>query len=116
MGGAERIVGTFRALGEARQASALAQGADPVAPAGQYLVGIGLMAHVPDHDVAWGVEHMVEGDRQLHDAKPRAQVTACLGHRVDRLRAEFVGQLTQFRQVETAGVGRCVDGVQQRGG
>ena len=116
MGGAERIVGAFRALGEARQATALAQGADAIAPAGQDLMRIGLVTDIPNHDVSGCVEHVVQGDGQLDHPEPGAQVTACLGHRVDRLRAEFVGQLTQFRQVQTAGVGRCVDGVQQRCG
>jgi hypothetical protein len=40
------------ALGEAGQAAALAQRADAVAPAGQDLVRIGLVADVPDQPVA----------------------------------------------------------------
>jgi len=48
MGGAERVVGAFRALGEAREPALLPQRADPVAPSGEDLVRVGLMAHVPD--------------------------------------------------------------------
>jgi hypothetical protein len=43
MGRAERIVFAFRTSGESRQAPALAQRANAVAPAGKYLVRIGLM-------------------------------------------------------------------------
>lgn len=45
---AERIVVAFAALGEAGQAAAGAQRADAVAPAGEDLVRIGLVADVPD--------------------------------------------------------------------
>jgi hypothetical protein len=44
-----------RALGEAGEAAALAQGADAVAPAGEDLVRIGLVADVPDQPVSSGV-------------------------------------------------------------
>jgi hypothetical protein len=49
--GAERVVFALRALGEAGQAAALAQRADAVAPSGQNLVRIGLVADVPDQPV-----------------------------------------------------------------
>ena len=87
MGGAERVVFAFRALGEARQALALAQGADAIASAGENLVRIGLVADVPDDDVAWRLEHMVQRNRQLDHAQARAQVSARLGDRVDGLGA-----------------------------
>ena len=48
MRGAERVVLALAAPGEARQAAALAEGADAVAPAGQDLVRIGLVADIPD--------------------------------------------------------------------
>ncbi len=72
MGGAEGIVGRLAALGEAREPVLLAQGADPVAAAGEDLVRVALVPDVPDQLVARRVEHGVQRDRQLHDAEPRA--------------------------------------------
>src|SRR3546814_19387009 len=59
--GAERVVFALGALGEARQAAALAQRADAVAPPGQDLVRVALVADAPDQDVARGVEHVGNG-------------------------------------------------------
>ena len=51
MRGAEGVVLALGALGEAGEAAALPQGSDAVAPAGQDLVRIGLVADVPDEAV-----------------------------------------------------------------
>ncbi len=45
---------------------ALAQRADAVAPAGQNLVWIGLVADVPDQLVGRGIEYGVQRHRQFH--------------------------------------------------
>ena len=103
------------ALGEARQAAALAQGADAVAAAGQDLVRIALVADVPDQDVLGRLEHMVQGDGQLDHAEAGAQVAAGDGHRVDGLGAQLVRQLTQLGDVEAAHVGGDVNCVEQGG-
>ena len=52
MGGAERVVFAFRALGETAEARALPERADARPAAGQNLVRIGLVADVPDDPVA----------------------------------------------------------------
>ena len=72
MGRAERIVRALRPLGEAGKSAALAQGADAAPPPGQDLVRIDLMADVPDHDVARGVEHVVQRHGQFDHAQTRA--------------------------------------------
>ena len=73
----------------------MAQGADPVATPGQDLVGIGLVAHVPDQPVPGGVKNIVEGNRQLDHTQAGPEVAP--GHRdsVNGLPAEFVGELAQ---------------------
>ena len=43
-------------------------GGELVAPAGEYLVGIRLMAYVPDKAVVRCVEHIMESHCQLHDS------------------------------------------------
>ena len=92
MRGAERVVFALGALGEAGKPAALAQRADAIAPPGQNLVRIGLMADIPDQPVARRVEDVVQRHGQLDDAEPGAQMPA--GHRdgADRLRAQFVGE------------------------
>ena len=95
MGGAERVVFAFGALGEAGQPAALAQRADAVAPAGQDLVRIGLVADVPDELVARRVEHVVQRDRQLDHAEAGAEMAAGDRDRVDGLLAQLVRKLAQ---------------------
>ena len=93
MGGAEGVVLALGAPGEAGQAAALAQRADAVAPAGQDLVRVGLVADVPDQPVARRVEDVVQRDRQLDDAEPGAEMAAGDRDGVDRLGAQLVGDL-----------------------
>ena len=68
----ERVVFALAPLGEAAEPH-LPKRADAVAPPGHDLVRIGLVADVPDQLVAGRIEHVVQGDRQLDDAKPRAR-------------------------------------------
>src|SRR5665647_3231848 len=79
----------------------LAQGADAVAPAGQNLVRIGLVADVPDQPIGRGVEHGMQGHGQLDHAQAGAEMAAGIGHGVDGLAPQLVGQLRQLlgRQV-----------------
>ena len=89
MSGAERVVLALGTTREAGQAAALANGANAVAPAGEDLVRIGLMADIPDQPVARRVEHRMEGNRQLDHAERGAEVAAGDGNRIDRLGAQF---------------------------
>ena len=97
MGRAERVVFALAALGEAGQPAFLPQRADAVAPAGQDLVRIGLVADVPDQPVVGRVEDVVQRDGQLDDAEPRAEMAAGDRYRVDQLGAQFGGELRQSR-------------------
>ena len=111
---AERVVLALGALGEAGESAALAQRADAVAPPGQDLVRIGLMADVPDEPVARRVEHLVQRDRQLDDAEPGAEMPAGDRDRIDRLRAQLVGELGQLLFGKPAQILGRLDGVEQR--
>src|SRR5690606_14347797 len=95
MSGAEGIVFAFGALRETGQSAALAERADAVAAAGQYLVGIGLMADVPYDAVFRRVEDVVERDGEFDDAETGAEMTACLRHRIDHFRPQLVRDLLQ---------------------
>jgi hypothetical protein len=69
MGGAKGVMRALGAFGEAREAALLAQGADAVTPPGQDLVGIALVAHVPDELVAGRVKDGVNRDGQFDHAQ-----------------------------------------------
>ncbi len=109
MRGAERVVFALRALGEAGEPAALAQRADAVAPAGQDLVRIGLVADVPDQPVARRVEDIMQRHGEFDDAEPGAQMAAGDRNRADRLGAQFVGERAQVACRQLAQVGRRRD-------
>jgi hypothetical protein len=112
---AERIIVGLAALGEPAEAPLLAQRADAVAAAGDDLVGIALVAHVPDQLVIRRVEDRVDRDGQLDDAKRRPEVPAGDGHGADRLGAQLVGALGQFGIAQAAEVGGVAHTVENGG-
>ena len=67
----------------ARQSSLLAEILEPIAPTGQQLVDIGLVARVPQDGVSRGVKDPVEGQGELDDTQVRSEVAARRGHRLD---------------------------------
>ena len=105
MGGSERVVFAFRALGETAQASALPQRSDPLAPTGQDLVRVGLVADVPDDAVGRRVENVMQRDRQFDHAEPGAEMTARHRDRADRFGAQFVGELSEIALFQLAQIG-----------
>ncbi len=114
MGGAEGVVLALRALGETGETAALSQRADAVAPAGEDLVRIGLVADVPDDAVGRRVEHVVQRRRQLDHAEAGAQMPARHRHRRDGLGAQLVGDLLDLMFGEPAEIGGNADRVEKR--
>jgi hypothetical protein len=112
--GAEGVVFALGTLRKARQAAELAQRGHALAPAGQDLVRIGLVAHVPHHAVARRVEHRVQGNGQLHRAEVGRQVPAGLGHALQHVGAQLGGQALEVGAREPAQVGRVVHAFEQR--
>ena len=103
MSGAERVVFALGALAEARQAVSLAQRADAVAPTGEDLMRVGLVADIPDQPVARRIEDMMQRDGQLNHAEPGAEMAAGDRNRGDQLLAELLGQLRQISGPEGRG-------------
>jgi len=102
MPGAEGIVFALAPLGEPGKPLGLAEGAYPASATSQDLVRIGLVANVPDHPVARGIEHIVQGHGEFDDAKAGAKMTAGDRHRIDRFGAKFVGKRRQLRFRKTS--------------
>jgi hypothetical protein len=79
------------------KAAILAQARHRLAASGQDLVGIGLMADIPDQLVARGVENGMECDGQLDHAQCRAQMPAGRSHFGNGIAPEFVGKPDEIR-------------------
>ncbi len=106
MRGAEGVVFALVALGEAGDAMQLAQRAHAFAAAGQDLVRVSLVAHIPHDAVVRRVEHVVQRDGQLHRAQIGRQVAAGLGDRVEQEAAQFMRQRRQLGARQFAHIGR----------
>ena len=78
---------------EAREPALLTQGVEAVVSACEQLMGIGLMADIPDKLIARGIELLMHGESQLHDAEIGREMAAVLRHGVDKNGAYFGGKL-----------------------
>lgn len=113
MAGDEGIEGAFLPLGEAGQAIGLAQGMHTLPPAGEDLVGIGLVAHVPDDAVLRGVEHVVQGHGEFDHPQVGGQVAASAGYGLDDEFPQFVGKILEIGAAELLQVPGGVDRFKQ---
>ncbi|GBF25651.1 hypothetical protein MnTg02_00683 [bacterium MnTg02] len=96
MGRAKGVILALRAFGKTVESPWLAQGANPVTPASQYLVRISLMPNIPDQSICRRIEDFMERHRQIHDTQPCSQMTTRHGHRVYRLLAKLRGKLREI--------------------
>ena len=87
---AEGVVLAFLPVGEGAHAALGADAGHPVLAPGQDLVGVSLMPHVPDQLVARRVEHVVQGDGQLHRPQPRREMPPRYAHRLRQVLAQLL--------------------------
>ncbi len=111
---AERVEDAFRARGERRQAAFLLDGVQTLAPPGEHLVRIGLVAHVPHDAIDRRVEYVMQGDGELDRAEPGREVAAARRDGLDEEFAQLARQLGQLARRELAQVGGRTDRVEQR--
>ena len=76
MAGAESVVVALAALQESGQTLLLPERLHASVASGEKLVRISLVTHVPHQLIAGRIERRMERDRQLDDAKSRADVPA----------------------------------------
>ncbi len=86
---------------------------ESLAPTGQHLVRVGLVADVPEDLVAGRVEQAVERDGELAGAEVGAEVAADLTDRVDDQLAGLLRDLLELVVVELVQVRGLVDPLQQ---
>ena len=75
------------------------------APPRQYLVRVGLMAHIPDQPVVRRVEDKMEGDRQLDRPQARGEMAATGADGMDQELAQLLRHRRQFRHRQASEVG-----------
>jgi hypothetical protein len=83
------VVFAFRPQGESIQTIGGADGAESVLSAGEDLVDVDLMAHVPHEFVGGGFEAAMQGDSQFDDPQVRPQMAAVLGESVDQFLSDI---------------------------
>ncbi len=99
----------------ARQAAGLAQLGEGLPPPGDELVDVGLVAGVPQQDVAGRVEHPVQGQGQLDHAQVGPQVAAGDGDRLDDELPDLGRKDVQLFGGERPEVGGTVDVFEDHG-
>ena len=96
MAAVKHIVLALLGAAESREPALLTQGVEALVSACEQLVGIGLMADIPDKLIARGIKLLMHGERQLHNAEIRREVTAVLRHGVDKNGAYLGGKLVEL--------------------
>ena len=112
----EVVVEALVPLLEAREAAVLAQGVEAALAAGEDLVGVGLVADVPDDPVLEEVEAVQQGDGELHRPEVGAEVSARLADGVDEELPHLPRELLQLGRREVADLLGRGDRVQERMG
>ena len=96
MTGAHDVVRGLRDRAERREPPVLADRAEPLAPAGEDLVRVGLVPDVPEDLVLGALEQRVQRHRELARAEVGAEVPADLADRVDDVLAHLLGELREL--------------------
>ena len=110
---AERVVFALGHARESADAALLAVGGEQVAPARDYLVRIGLMAHVPHEFVVRGVVNVMYGYGQLHRAEARRQMARVFRTLLDDVLTQLAAVARQLRDGEPLQIGGRIDLVEQ---
>src|SRR6516164_6803070 len=96
MRGTEGVILALGSFRESRESATLARRTDAVAPAGQYLVRIGLMPNIPNQLVAWRIENVVQRHREFNNPQASPKMTTGYRDSVNRLGPQFIGNLLEI--------------------
>ena len=109
MAGPKGVVGCFAASGESGETAKLALGMKEVPPAGYDLVGICLMADIPDEAVPGRVEAVVERQGQFDGAEIGGEMAAGLRDGFKEKCPQFCGKGFKLFYGELLEVSRIID-------
>src|SRR5437763_16093803 len=110
----EGVVLAFRTLGEAGKPASHAQCANPVAPAGEDFVRIGLVTHIPHQAVFRRIEYIVQRHGKLDNSEAGAQMPARDRNGIDGLATQLVSYLPQLLLLEAAQIRRGSNAIEKR--
>ena len=96
------------------KAARLLDGMQLIAPSGQYLMRIGLMADIPNEAVVRRVEHIMQRDGELDRPETGGKMAATGTDAVDEELSQLVGQGLELAERQPAQVRRNIDGIEQR--
>ena len=113
MSGSESVEGAFLNAGESAYSLSRSLGAEGFPAACQNLVGIGLMPHVEDYLVIWGIEDVVRTHNQFHASQARSQMPRVPGAYFYHILADFGAKLSELSLVKSPEVCGTVDSVQE---
>ena len=98
---------------ERRQSLVVPDRLQLVATAGEDLMRVRLVTHVPEDLVRRGIQQRVQRDGDLTGPEVGAEVAADLPHRVDDVLADLLSDLLQFVLAELVEVLRPVDVIEE---
>ena len=113
---AKRVVFGLRTFRKPGNTAELSQRGHGLAATRQDLVGVGLVADIPDDTVVGGVEHIVQSDRQLDRAEVGRQVAARARDGLQHALAQLVGDLLEVAPIERLEIGGRVNSVKKLSG
>src|SRR5690606_3830245 len=92
--------GTFIPLGKSTDPAPLAICMKGRFSAGEDFVSVGLVTHIPDQLIIWGVQHIVQGHGELHHTQAGPEMTAVNTDTIDDVLSEFGTELRQLGAAE----------------
>ncbi len=112
MTGSEGVVGALLHARKAADASQFAVRVEALPAAGEDLVGVGLVADIPDHLVLRRIVDVMECDGEFHRSETRCEVAGVHAEFRDHEIPYLRGERFQFGNGEPAQVFRGVDFVE----
>ena len=110
---AEGVIFAFAHFRETAQSPAAAQGLECFAPAGQNLMGIGLMAHIEDELVLRSVIDIMQRRNQLHRAETGPEMPRVFRAHLYHIRTELTAELRELGDLEFPQIFGRIDIVEQ---
>ena len=90
------VVNTFIFIGKAGKSACLTQSREFFITAGKKLMGIALMAYIPDNCIFRTVKNSVQSNGKLYNTKITCKVAAVFSYNIYNSCADFLSQLLKF--------------------
>jgi hypothetical protein len=109
MAGIKGIIGAFFPFGEAAYALVLTEGVKLSTAAGDKLMGIDLMAYVPDQFISWSVEDVMQGKGEFNNPQAGSQMATGMGNCLNDFCPDFFSKEGEFAYGEFAKIVRGIN-------